>query len=920
MKNSAKVWKKGTSYAYLNRTILLNKQFIIWLMRVSFIISLLLLISFQMLMALPVNGQDMSNEKVTIKLEDESLLSGIKKIEFRTTFRFYYRKADIMEITGINLALNTRTVEETLYELLKNTNFSFRQIDNNILLEKHQLKRAHTIKGRVVGADHKAIVFATIRIKKISNQKIISTAVADTSGRFTLTVYEQGDYLLKASSVEMDSLTQKITIPDQQVIQLPDIVLNPSTKQLNNVTITSQGPLIRQEADRIVYNLQADPQSRVSSVLDMMRKVPYLSVDGDDNILLKGSSGYRVFVNGKPSGMMERNPKDVLRSIPASTIKSIEVITAPPSKYDAEGLAGLINIITNQEIANGYHGSVNISEKGPVGGPGIGGALTFKEGKLGLSALAGISRNNTPETSGELNRTTTGSTATKLKQYHTGLMNNHTEYAGLEFSFELDSLNLLSSQFNWSSSKSGGRATRSSVLNGENTQQYNLYNDKGNKGIGLDAAINYQLGFKANKEQLLTISYRYMQSTNSLFNHMDLFDQINVDNPDYRQSNAESLEEQTVQADYIQPFKKLTIEAGLKGIFRANKSDFQYRNLNALTGEYEIEQARSNIFNNRQDVLAVYNSYNYRNDNWQFKAGVRAEKTIINGGFSSDNSELKQRYLNVVPAIVANRKFKDRSSLSLSFAKRIQRPAIAQLNPFVDRSNPNFEISGNPDLRPITSNLFQVSYLKSTKATLSIVLGYLYFNRVINAFSSFDPATNVTRTHYENYGKGRVFKTNIYINYPITDHWNVNLNSDVRYVTFYGIVDDISLKNSGFDVYVYASSGYSFKNGWRANADFTFKKAGILLPLGRTNGFTASSFSVNKDVIQNKLTLSAAVANPLTKYRYVNEQIIGPDFLQTTNNQSYYRRFSVSLNYRFGKLKEEIKKNKRGIKNDDLSN
>lgn len=888
-------------------------------MHVSFNLSFFLVFSFGFLIAMPVRGQHMSNEKITFKLEDGDLLTGIRKIEAQTNLHFYYRKGDIEAVRGINMALNTRSLEKTLEELLKNTDFSFRQIDNNILLEKRR-QTIFTIKGKVITADHSAKEFATVRILRLSNEKIISTVLTDTAGNFTLAVYDKGDYLLQVSSVEADSLEQRITVANEQVIQVQDLVLTSSVKQLDNVTITSKRPLVTQEADRIIYDLQADPQSKVSSVLDMMRKVPYLSVDGEDNILLKGSSGYRVFINGKPSGMVERNPKDVLRSIPASTVRSIEVITTPPSKYDAEGLAGIINIITNREIANGYHGSVNINEKGPAGGPGTGGAFTFKEGNLGMSVMAGISRNNIPETTGSLSRVTTGTSMTNLTQHHTSLINSHTGYAGLEVSYELDSLNLISSQVNWSSNNTSGLATRISELNGANFQQYHLSNVREGQGDGLDAGLNYQLGFKANKDQLLTLSYRYMKTNNSLFNHIDLYDQVNDDHPDYRQSNAESLEEQTFQADYVQPFRKLTIEAGLKGIYRTNKSDFQYRNFNALTGGYEMDQLRSNIFNNNQDVLAVYNSYNYQDEQWQFKAGLRAEETTINGDYNLGDRNLQQKYLNVIPAIVANRKFKNQSSLSLSFAKRIQRPAIAQLNPFVDRSNPNFETSGNPDLRPITSNLFQISYLKSTKATLSIALGYLYFNRVINAFSSYDPETNITLTRFENYGKGRVYKSNVYINYPLSDRWNVNLNTDIRHVTFYGIVDGASIKNSGFDVYAYASSAYRFRKGWNLSADLTYRKSGILLPLGRTNGFTASSFSVNKDVIHNKLTLSAAVSNPFTKYRYIREQVFGPDFLQATSNQTYYQRFSVSLDYRFGKLKDNIRKNKRGIKNDDLSN
>jgi outer membrane receptor protein involved in Fe transport len=855
-----------------------------------------------------------------MQLNNESLLTGIKKIEAQTSLRFYYRKADIDEVRHIRLTQNTRTVAQTLNELLKNTDFSFRQIDNNILLEKCQQQIRYTITGRVIGPQQQALEFATVRITKAGDRKIISTALADSAGKFNLTVYEKGDYLLKVSSMEADSLTERITVADQTTIQLADIVLYTSVKQLNNVTVTAKRPLITQEADRIVYDLQADPQSKVNSVLDMMRKVPYLSLDGQENILLKGSSGYRIFINGKPSAMVEKNPKDVLRSIPASTIKSIEVITTPPSKYDAEGLAGIINIITNKEIGNGYHGALNISEKGPVGGPGGGGSITFKEGNFGLSAIGGISRNNVPQTTGEMGRTTAGTSATVLEQQNTNVNKGNTAYAGLELSYELDSLQLISGQLNWSHNNSDGLATQRSVLRGADIQQYRLSNSNGSEAAGLDAALNYQLGFKANKDQLLTLSYRYMKSNNSLFNHIDLFDQVNDDHPDYRQLNEESLEEQTIQADYVQPVKDLTIEAGVKGIFRTNNSDFQYHSQDALTGAFEKDQANSNLFNNSQDVLAVYNSYSYQTVKWQFKAGVRAEQTIIKGLYSEGNDQLQQKYLNVVPALVANRKFDARTSLSLSFSKRIQRPAIAQLNPFVDRSNPSFVRSGNPDLRPITSSAFQISYLKSAKATLNVALGYLYFNRVINAFSSYDPETNVTFTRYENYGKGRVFKINVYFRYPIYNNWDVVFNSDLRHVTFYGIVDNVTVKNTGVDLYVFGSSGYSFEKGWRANVDVTYRKGGILLPLGRTNGFTASTFSINKDVVPNKLTISAAVSNPFTKYRYINEQVFGPNFLQTSSNQSYHRRYTLSLNYRFGRLKDEIKRNKRGIKNDDLSN
>lgn len=889
-------------------------------MRISILISIFLLTSIQALMAGPVSDQDIYKEKVSLELNTESLLTGINKIENQMASRFFYRKNEIEELNNLQLTYNTRTVERTFTELLKNTGLSFQQGDKNILLEKDTQQADYVIRGRVTTSDHKAIQMATVRVIKVGDQKTIGTTLADFDGKFSINVFEQGDYLLTISSIETDSMTTKITVGDAKILELPDIILKPAAWQLNTVTVKAKRQMIRQEAGVIAYDLQADPQSKVSSLLDMMRKVPYLSVDGGDNLLLNGSSGYRIFINGKPSSMVEKNPKDVLRSIPASTIKSIEVISPPPSKYDAEGLAGIINIVTNKEIVNGYHGSINLSYKAPVDGPGIGGTFSFKEGAFGLSAIAGLSRNNIPETTGDLIRTTTGSSPTTLVQHTKNKTNAHTGYAGLELSYALDSLSLLSGQLNWTLNKLKRPVTQTSFLSGEDAEGYNLDNQNNNKGDGMDAALNYQLGFKANKDQLLTFSYRYLKNTNSFLNQVDLSNQVNYPLPSYSQSNAESLIEHTMQADYVQPIKKLRIEAGIKGIFRKNKSDFQYHDINPVTGEYEFNPGRSSVFNNTQDVFSAYNNYNYQGKKWQFQAGVRAEETIIKGEYNQNTGQLSQKYLNVVPAVVANWKLNESNSLSLSFSKRIQRPAIAQLNPFVNRSNPTFETSGSPDLKPITSSSTQLSYLKSGKVTLSVALVYLYFNQFINAISSYDEATKITRIRFENNGRGPIYKMNIYVSYPLTDNWSVNLNSDLRYVSFYATVNGIVIKNSGSMAYVNISTNYSFSKGWRTGAELTMNTGGVSSPQAKTNGFVASNFSVNKEVVKDALTLSMSISNPFTKFRYINDNTIGPDFLQTTNNRSFYRQFSVSLNYRFGKLKEEIKKNKRGIKNDDLSN
>jgi ferric enterobactin receptor len=751
-----------------------------------------------------------------------------------------------------------------------------------------------------------------------ATDSIIKADVTKRDGSFSFANLKPAPYRIRIQGIGF--LTK--TINADGTGNMGTIYLSANKKLLKSVNVTASKPLIKQEADRIIYDLEADPQSKVSSVLDMMRKVPYLSVDGDENVLLKGSTGYRIFINGKPSGMIERNPKDILRSMPASTIKSIEVITNPSSRYDAEGLAGIINIVTIKQVDNGYHGSINLNGKAPVGGPGAGATFTYKQGRFGLSALAGGSIYNTPQTSGFNSRATSGSKPTLLEQNSNRESDKKTGYTGVDMSYEIDSLNLISAQFNLNGNTSSGIAGQISKLTAPGTtlQQYSLLNNNHNEGNGADAALNYQLGFKANKNQALTFSYRYMSNAGNLFNDIDVANAINYANPDYRQLNDEGVTEHTAQIDYTQPFKRFSMEAGVKGIFRSNNSDFQYRNLNAVTNLYDLDGNRSNTFNNQQDVYAAYNSYNYSTGKWQIKAGVRVEQTSISGDYNQGSMHIRQNYLNVAPSAVINRKLDKVSSLSLSYSRRIQRPAIAQLNPFVDRSNPDFESSGNPELRPATANVLQLSYLTSKKATLNIAFGYMNFNGAIVKTSAYDPARRITVSSFDNAGRGIIYKANIYVNMPITKAWNMSLNSDVRHVDFYATIKNTVVKNSRFMAYVIVSGGYSFNKGWRLNADFTGNTGGVSGVQGKINGFTASTFSVNKVVIKNKLTLSATVSNPFSKYRYINETTIGPDFTQVSNNQSYYRSFGASLNYQFGKLKTEIKKNKRGINNDDLSN
>ena len=695
-----------------------------------------------------------------------------------------------------------------------------------------------------------------------------------------------------------------------------------NVRGLKEVSITGKKAIIKQKSDRIIYNLQADPDSKGSSVLNMMRKIPYLSVDGGDRVLLKGNSNFKVLINGKPSGILENNLTDLLKSMPASTIQSIEVVTIPPSKYDAEGLAGIINIITSKKEDNGYNGTLNVNGQFPAGGPGAGGSFTLKQGKLGISAFGGASLSDIPETDNSMRRTTTGAEASLLTQSGTTKSNTKGGYLGTELSYEPDSLNLFSGRFNFYGNHSEGSGKQVFSLNeaGEDLQQYGLdQHNNGNTNV-IDASVNYQLGAKADKNRLLTFSYQYSANKRGQFSRNLIINPVNFSMPGYRQDNRERSSEQTVQIDYVYPLKKLSIEGGVKGIFRDQESNFQYLSFNAQSQQFELRPENSDLFNYTQNVFSAYNSYVLNIKSWSFQWGVRIEQTVIDADYLYSASKAEQNYFKVIPYMSINKNFASGNSLNLGFTQRIKRPGINRLNPFVNRLNPNFETTGNPDLLAVMVNDMQAGYTISGKTGLTVGVDYSFLRNADLAVASFDPLTQITRTTYRNTGRIDGLSTFVNINCPLTKRWNISFNGNLIYFWIAGESEGLYVQKKLLTYAANISTAYSVGQGWRLNGALNVMSRNPTGFQGTTNGMVSSSLSVNKDLIKDKLSVSAVISNPFVKYRDAKTFTSGTNFSQTAIARNYFSSYRMSLNYNFGGLKGKIRKNKREISNDDLSN
>jgi outer membrane receptor protein involved in Fe transport len=779
------------------------------------------------------------------------------------------------------------------------------------------------IKGAVIDSlTGQALPFVTVILQDLNTHAGIKSILSKETGSFEIPAAGTGNYQLEFAFTGYSNKTVPVINNKRDskdnILDMGKIGLSPSGKQLKEVTVTALRPVIKRQIDGISYDVTADPEATGLTVLDMMRKVPLLAVDASDNITLKGNSNYKILINGKESALVAKNPSDVLRAMPATNIERIEVITTPPAKYDAEGLAGIINIITKKSIDQGYNIGVN-GRYNSIWGPGLNFNTTLKQGKFGLSAFFGFNVRGTHST-GFSNYQDYYADQSTLIQNGINTFNGTNHYGDGELSYEFDSLNLLTANYEFYQGHRNQTSSQLSTTLDSNKaveQQYDLGSSGNNSNEGLDASINFQHGFKKDKNRLLTFSYKYSYSPNSQYTSNVFSDTIAYDLPNYTQYNNAGNREHTLQLDYVQPFKKMTLEAGGKAILRNNFSDFETNNFNDTTREYQVDPVQTNDFKYLQNIYSLYNSYQFKWEQWTAKTGLRLEHTTVNADFVSVGSLVVNQYSNLIPSISIQRELGS-SSINLGYTDRISRPGIYQLNPFVDQSNPKFINTGNPNLKPELNHTFELNYSNFSKGSISIGLSYAFSTNSIQNVTSLQTNNNdtVTYTTYENLGSNSTLGIDINTNFPITKNLTFSLNGEGARVWLKGAYNGQLYTNQGYTGDFFLNAGYKFGKDYRLGFNGGIFSGNVNLQ-GKTGDFMFNSYSIARSFKNKKITITLVANNPYGKFFNSKSYTSTPDFYQSSINQNLYRSFAIRFNFRFGKLNSDIKKNQRGINNDD---
>ena len=786
--------------------------------------------------------------------------------------------------------------------------------------------------------------YATLSIMKdADSEHPLKMAVTDAEGKFSVDATGEGKFMLVVRSMGRNEIRREYSVgKTDKLINLGKLLVNDSKTELKGVEVVAFKPLVKADIDKLTYSVEDDPESKVNTVMDMLKKVPMVSVDGQDNIKVNGSTSFKVYVNGKPNNMMTNNPKEVLKSMPAASIKKIEVITNPGPKYDAEGVGGILNIITEGKGPEGY--TATLSLRAHNMGWGGGAFATVKQGKLTVSAnynnsfqhngkQYSDSEQQVLDDEGNTTRATESSYLTKPKsQWHGG---------SIEASYEIDTLRLVTASVSLNSYGSkqdySGSVRSYMPAAGSDLYRYSTFNHSKGNYTSVSGGIDYQRSFKNVKDRLLTFSYRIETDPNTSKNRIsysgmyadeswtDYLQRIKNQNVDGKQSSTE----QTFQLDYTTPFAKHhTLETGAKYILRQNKStNDKYDSPADGNGEPTYDADNSSHFKHRNDILAAYLGYGLSLKKWSARLGLRYEHTLQKVEYLlGKGADFSKNFDDLVPSAKIGYKFTDMMNLALSYKMRISRPGIWYLNPYLDDNNLENISQGNSNLNSEKTHSFDLQFSNfSQKLSYTLSASYSFTNNSIESVSKMvndntiagleSPTGKMIRyTTYYNIGKTRN------VNFSGYASWNPLTNTRLTMNVWGGyshLSDGQSLKNHGWNMSVWANAQQTIAKTWTVSVSIYKQTPGVSLQ-SNNGGYFSHDISITKKMLGDRLNITLASGNPFKKYFTYRQNVFGNNFKSSGTFKFEQRWVALAVSYRIGKLQSGVKKTSRTINNDDV--
>lgn len=760
------------------------------------------------------------------------------------------------------------------------------------------------IKGTVVSGNENVLLAGSTVSIKDAEGKLIGSVTTGSDGVFRLKAKPMSTISVTINYLGFKDYNSGAISLKQENLDLGRIYMDTKSTMLEGVTVVAsrKKPLVQSAKDKLIYNAASDISNKSGNAADVLRKAPMLTVGANGDLKLRGNSNIKVLINGIPSRIMAKNLKEALKMIPASSIVSVEVITNPSSKYEAEGAAGVVNIITKKKL-KGTSGTLdmtggNLEHTGNL-------SLNMSSGKFNFSAMGNYSEEREKTTS-SLIRTnlSNGKQTGSLFQESDMLQTTKGGSASLSAQYKIDSLQTLEASYSyWNGAwpQNGGLFNR--YTSADQYQEYRQKTQQSGKFNFSEWVLNYQKKFNKEGQELQIIGQA--SSAADISNYIT--EQYKPDGKlvfTEQGPNDSKEKEWSIQADYSHPFGqegKTSLETGVKYLGNTSKSTYE-----VINSSLPIDPNRSGSMQYKQQIFSAYATLNFDlGDEWTLRPGIRFENTDINATFQN-NAPYTRKFSNWVPNLLVIKKLGERHELKLDYNERIRRPWIMDLNPYANAADPLNITQGNPYLKPELTRKLELShtYTGSKNTLLTSSLYYSSNKSAVEQIARVDEK-GISYTMPDNIGESTRIGLNINTVFNPTKSWTVNAGAEVFHLKFRS--NSLGLKNDGTFFNSSISNTVTLLKDLQFSASADYGNGFITLQ-GKNTANYSYRFAVKKDLMNNKASLTLAVINPFQNNFKETVYAFVPTFQSTQVNRFYNRAAMLTFSWQFGGMRASKEK------------
>lgn len=776
-----------------------------------------------------------------------------------------------------------------------------------------------TVTGKIIDKDvNQPLEYATIAFFSKAENRIVTGGISDLDGNFSIKV-PKGTYDISIEFISYKSLN----INDKAIVSdtnLGTLGIAISAESLGEVNIIAERTTVEIKLDKKIYNVGSDLTVRGGTVSDVLDNVPSVSVDVEGNVSLRGNENVTILINGKPSGLVGLNSTDALRQLPAESIERVEVITSPSARYDAEGTAGILNIILKRSKLQGINGAITANAGYPATA-GISGNINYRTGDFNFFNTTGYSYRESPGNSltetQYFNRVfdengnliiDNPDTFLNEKRKTERQSNNITTNFGVEWYIN-DSSSLTASMVYKNSDEENSTTNniREYDLNGNLLGQSYRFDPEFEDDKSIQYALNYNKQFGGNSQHKLTFDFQY--ETNEE-NERSIISQDGNDAE--RVQTLRKSNNVLLQSDYVLPIGEVSqFEFGYRGNFNEQDTDYSLEFNN--NGNYELDTNVSNNLIYREYINAVYSQFGSKiNDKFSYLLGLRMESSRIAIDQLTSGDFDRKNYTDLFPTVNLGYEINEDQSLQLGYNRRIRRPRSWFINPFPSRSSATNLFQGNPDINPSYSNKVDLGYLNTFgKLTLN---SSIYFERATDVFTFITEDTGdftivngteipIVRRYPINLATNDRYGFEFTLTFRHSRKWNINGNFNLFKSITEGFHNGIDYGAENLSWFIRLNNKYTLPGSidWQTRLNYNGPSEDAQ---NKRKGMFSTDMAFSKDVFKDRASIAFNVSDLFNTRKRMTESFTDT-FYSDAEFQWRQRSYNLSFTYRFNQQKKQ---------------